>query len=73
MAVIEGKENIITKCKEIALSKYEEGYDVIIECWDTGEWDECWHDSNGNLSKMKKSMAGAAEIWLEQLSNTRYE
>jgi len=60
------KDAIIQECKKLAEKNYERGYDAIVECWDSSDWDELYEEHKGSIHKMKARMKELSEHWNEQ-------
>ncbi|MDP8268228.1 MAG: hypothetical protein P9L97_05815 [Candidatus Tenebribacter davisii] len=66
------KEEIIQQCKDFAEKNYNKGYDSIVECSDSSDWEDLYADNGGSLPKMMKSMKESADVWIEQNLNARW-
>jgi hypothetical protein len=65
------KEQIIEKAKKLALSRYNEGYDTFVECYDQKEWEEFVEGMN--WTQVQDEMAQMVSLWEEQRGATRFE
>lgn len=58
--------------KAHALAKYDEGYDIFVECWEYRDYAELLDDNHGDVEECKEVMAEIVELHGEQESNCRF-